>query len=378
VQLVTRLRERLPEMERAILAHLRETSLPKLEQEPTQLAEIRSAIDIGLESELESVMHPDWRGSLPAELSRVTRTAAREGLGLDTVLRRCVVAHGVFEEFVLAEAGEVPIEVLRRVMSDQRPQVDRVMALVAAAYTEEAARLDRPPADSAAERIARSLAGDDFAAPAGVEYDFDLWHVGLILWGPEADLAARLLPERLGSHSLRVPREQGSVWLWLGSERRAVLADLDRFLVHNTPAGASAAVGEPREGLGGWRLTHREAQVAMEVVPWRGQKVTRAKDVTLVAGVMRDETLVRALLETYVAPLGKSSDSRRTLLDTVRAYLSAGENAAATAAGIGVARHTVQRRIRFVEEALGRPLHSCHAELRVALEVQRLTCTRTG
>jgi DNA-binding PucR family transcriptional regulator len=37
-----------------------------------------------------------------------------------------------------------------------------------------------------------------------------------------------------------------------------------------------------------------------------------------------------------------------------------------------VDRHTVQRRLRKVEEALGRLLHSCHAELEVALVLEEL------
>jgi DNA-binding PucR family transcriptional regulator len=37
-----------------------------------------------------------------------------------------------------------------------------------------------------------------------------------------------------------------------------------------------------------------------------------------------------------------------------------------------VDRHTVQRRLRKVEEALGRLLHTCHAELEVALSLEEL------
>ena len=52
------------------------------------------------------------------------------------------------------------------------------------------------------------------------------------------------------------------------------------------------------------------------------------------------------------------------LRETLRAYFAAGFNAATAAAALEVDRHTVQRRLRKVEEALGRLLHTCHAELR--------------
>ena len=53
----------------------------------------------------------------------------------------------------------------------------------------------------------------------------------------------------------------------------------------------SVAVGEPRSGLDGWRLTHREAQAAQEVMLRKPQRLTRARDVILLAAVLRDEAL---------------------------------------------------------------------------------------
>ncbi len=60
------------------------------------------------------------------------------------------------------------------------------------------------------------------------------------------------------------------------------------------------------------------------------------------------------------------------LRETLRAYFAAGFNAATAAAALEVDRHTVQRRLRKVEEALGRLLHTCHAELEVALSLEEL------
>ena len=60
------------------------------------------------------------------------------------------------------------------------------------------------------------------------------------------------------------------------------------------------------------------------------------------------------------------------LRETLRAYFDAGFNAATAAAALEVDRHTVQRRLRKVEEALGRLLHTCHAELEVALVLEEL------
>jgi len=75
------------------------------------------------------------------------------------------------------------------------------------------------------------------------------------------------------------------------------------------------------------------------------------------------------LLDAYLAPLGSGRDGA-VLRDTLRTYFASGGNAASAAASLGVDRHTVQRRLRKVEEAIGRTLDTCRAELEVALRVE--------
>ena len=150
------------------------------------------------------------------------------------------------------------------------------------------------------------------------------------------------------------------------------VSEVERLLAEGAPEGATLALGEPRHGLSGWRLTHHEAQAAQEVALRRPQRVTRARDVILLASVLRDEALAKSLLETYMAPLEGHGDSGAVLRETLRAYFSAGLNAATAAAALAVDRHTVQRRLRKVEEALGRLLPDCHAELVVALGLEEL------
>jgi len=88
--------------------------------------------------------------------------------------------------------------------------------------------------------------------------------------------------------------------------------------------------------------------------------------------------LARSLRETYLAPLDARGDSGPVLRETLRAYFDAGFNAATAAAALQVDRHTVQRRLRKVEEALGRLLHTCHAEIEVALLLEELQLGHFG
>jgi len=102
------------------------------------------------------------------------------------------------------------------------------------------------------------------------------------------------------------------------------------------------------------------------------RQITRARDVILLAATLRDEALARSLFETYLKPLEGHGDSGAVLRGTLRAYFAAGFNAATAAAALDVDRHTVQRRLRKVEEALGRLLPACHAELVVALSLEEI------
>jgi DNA-binding PucR family transcriptional regulator len=176
----------------------------------------------------------------------------------------------------------------------------------------------------------------------------------------------------VGREPLVVRRSDDSAWAWLGGRQPLEIAEIQRCLATGVLGEVTLSIGEPRWGVDGWRLTHREAQAAQQVSLRRSQPLTRASSVILLAAVLRDDALAKSLRETYLAPLDEPGDSGLVLRETLRAYFAAGFNAATAAAALEIDRHTVQRRLRKVEEALGRLLPSCHAELEVALSLEEL------
>jgi sugar diacid utilization regulator len=246
-----------------------------------------------------------------------------------------------------------------------------MMAGVATEYMEELERIRRSPAQRVAERVQRLLAADSPADAAGLDYELDAWHLGLVLTSSRPDVAARTLSAGLNRQLLVVPHGSDSAWAWLGGRQRTVVDEVERYLGAGVLGDVTVAAGEPHWGLEGWRLTHHEARAAQQVMMRRPQPLIQASDVILLAAVLRDEMLAQSLRETYLAPLD-DADSGPGLRETLRAYFDAGFNAATAAAALEVDRHTVQRRLRKVEEALGRLLHSCHAELEVALVLEEL------
>jgi hypothetical protein len=313
----------------------------------------------------------NWTPSLsPAGAARV-RYAARNGIALDTIMQAYYSISTALLGLLVEEIAELPPETLPYMMGIQSQHGHRLMGAITAEYESEIARLDRSPAKRIARCVEKLLAGEP-ADAAELGYDLELWHLGVIALGPKAELFARGLAERLGCRLLFLARSDKTGWFWLGAKRAVPFAELERSVLAGTDKSVSLAVGEPREGADGWQVTHREAQTALAIVLRKPQRLTRCSDVVLPAAVLRDEEMSRFLVDAYLKPLDECRDAE-ALCETLRAYVSHDCNAASAAASLGVDRHTVQRRLRRVEQVIDRPLDACRAELEVALRIDGLS-----
>jgi DNA-binding PucR family transcriptional regulator len=128
-------------------------------------------------------------------------------------------------------------------------------------------------------------------------------------------------------------------------------------------------VGEPGEGLSGWRLSHRQAKAALPIAERRGQAILRYADVALLASILRDDLVATSLHQLYLAPLERARDGGKVARETLRAYFAAEQNISSTAAALGVDRRTVTNRIRSIEELLGHPLQASATDLEIALRL---------
>lgn len=123
-------------------------------------------------------------------------------------------------------------------------------------------------------------------------------------------------------------------------------------------------------GIDGFRLTHAQAQAALRVALHGPQRLTRYAEVALLASVLQDDLLARWLAERYLAQLGEDRDGRM-LRRTLRAYFAAERNTERAAIELGLAPRTIKRRLRVVEEKLGRSIPICQAELEIALSLEQ-------
>lgn len=372
--LVARLRERFPEIEAAVLARVRSLGEPIGGEDVEYLAGLQAAVVEVVEYGLAVIERGDEEWSSPPLAAAVAQAqrAARYGVKLDTVLRRYAAGDRRLVEFIMSEAEHLPAEILRRVMSDQGSRVDRLMATVASEYRSERERIRRSPTIRVAERVQRLLDDEGFTRVEDLDYEFNAWHLGVITKGGKVEGAIRAMASDLDREALSVPRGDETVWAWLGGRKPLAAAEVEDSFLASAPGDTSLAIGEPRRGLDGWRLTHHEAQAALQVMLRQGKRFIRGSDVLLPAAVLRDRALVESLLETYVRSIENLGDSGAKLLKTLQAYLAAEFNSKSTASALGIDRSTVERHLHKIEDHLGRPLWTCHAELKVALELKKL------
>lgn len=372
IAIAAALRERRAEIEGAILTRVHAVSEPPPRGGPEYAEGLRSAVAAGVEYGLEGIERGDQSAPrVPEALLAQARLAARSGVSLDTVLRRYFAGHVLIEDFMVQEAERTELlgpSELKRLLRSQAAIVDRLLAAVSEAHTEEAERRPQGTERRRAERIERLLDGEPLDT-AELGYDFEGHHIGLVASGPGAGEALAALTRSLDARPLSVDREDGTVWVWLGSKRRIHPPELEA-LSPKLPEGLTLAIGEPGEGLTGWQLTHRQARAALSVALRSGDRVVRYADVAFLASALQDELLRATLRDLYLAPLGAERDGGVALRQTLRAYFATDRNASSAAAALGVTRQTVKNRLQAIEERVGPSLAACGTEMEVALRLE--------
>lgn len=367
-ELALRLQERRPEIEEAILARSRSIADPSAVADPEYAQHLKGAVHVALEhalTVLEGATKPS--DPLPAELVAQARLAARNAVPLDAVLLRYLAGHSLLSDFVLQEGGASLAE-LRLALRAQTRLLERVVAAVTDAYRREVEQRHRGADHRRTEQVKRLLAGKPHDI-AELRYELELWHLGVVASGTGAVRALRELATGLDRVLLTARPGGQEIWAWLGGHRRLEAKEvLERARAHSPPE-LMIAIGEPRRGVSGWRVTHRQARAALPVAMRGAHRIVRYSEVALLASVLGDEVLTSTLLELYLAPLAAERDGGAVLRETLRAYFAAARSVSSAAAALGVSRQTVNSRLHVVEERIGRQLDTCTTELQTALRL---------
>ncbi|HEX5929432.1 MAG TPA: helix-turn-helix domain-containing protein [Solirubrobacterales bacterium] len=368
--LAARLQERLPELQRAVATRVYSISDPSEVADPAYLQGLNAALAAALDHRLAGLAAGERRApAIPPILLAQARLDAREGVSLDTVLRRYLAGNALFGDFLAEEAerAEVSSADLRQLLRRQATLYDRLLEAVSEEHGREAQSWPSSSAERRRESVKRLLAGE-LVDGSELGYDLDAHHLALMAKGEGALEAMRALAGRVDRRLLAVCREEEPTWAcWLGGGRPLAAEPTLQALGELAPERVIVTVGEPGEGLAGWRFSHRQAKAALPIAERRGERALRYAEVALPASILRDDLLSSSLHQLYLEPLEEARDGGAAARETLRAYFAAERNVSSTAAALGVDRRTVTNRIRAVEEIFGRPLGGFATELEIAL-----------
>jgi hypothetical protein len=371
-----RLRARRGEIEEATLTRVYGVSRPAETADPEYAHGLRAAVAAALDYGLDALERSEQRAPpIPTALLAQARLAAREGVKLETVLRRYLAGYTLLGDFVIQEVEERgPFEgvALKRLLRAQATLFDDLVVVISEEYGRESEGWIRSHEQRRVEHVKRLLAGELLDSDE-LRYELDDWHLGVIATGPGVTEAIRGLADALDRRLLMVRPGEGSVWAWLGGRHKPSVCEVLELATSSWPAQATLAVGEAGRELGGWRLTHRQARAALSIAQRGSEGQVRYADVALLASALRDDVLADSLNDLYIAPLSGERDGGEALRQTLGAYFAAGCHVSSAAAALDVSRQTVNSRLRAVEERVGRPLSSCTAEIETALRLEGLS-----
>lgn len=371
-----RMRRQFVEIETAVHQRIRSIAEAAPPTDPEYVAGVqeatREAIDYAIAGIETGESLPE---ALPAAVAKQAKRAARSGIPLDTVLRRYHAGDRRLSEWMTGVAGDIPPDALQEIARTQGLIVDRLTAGVAAEFKRELERSGQAPSERLRERVRAVLDGHRDHDPR-LPYDFRGWHLGLIGTGAGVDDGIRRAARQVDRQVLCVPGiSDDRIWAWLGGRAKPDIGNIELGLEQCLPEGASICVGELHPGLEGWRLTHAEAQIALQVAIYMPCRFTKSRDVLLLSAVLRDPRLTESILETFLQPLDGKSGRGPVLRETLRTYFGAERNAATTAQRLKVDRATVRRRLTSVETLLGLKIDTYVPQLQVALAVEELVAT---
>jgi PucR C-terminal helix-turn-helix domain/GGDEF-like domain len=369
-----RLSERGEEFERSALARVHAIAEPAETSDPEYAQGLRQSISAALDYGLAALRHgSEDPPPLPPLLLSQARLAARNGVSLDTVLRRYFSGFALFGDFVIAEAEESSLPKgasVQELLAKEAAHFDRLIEAVSQEHTKERERRFRTPKERQTERVRALLAGEPIDTEK-LGYELEAWHIAALGAGKDAEAAIRCLAETLDRRILLINPGEKTSWAWLGGQRRIPTEAILEKAKGSWPEKTAIAFGEPAKGPEGWRFSHRQAKAALPIAQRQGEAV-RYADVGLLASAMQDEVLAKSLRRLYLEPLEAERDGGMVLRETLRAYFAAGQNVSSAAVGLGVHRDTVTARLRAVEERIGAKLATWATGLEVALRLEEM------
>lgn len=326
---------------------------------------------------------------LPTATLEATRSAVQRQLTLAVVLRSYRLGHEMvwqwlFDRITSRAAGTSQQAAALDLASGWLfAYIDAAVTQTQQLYTAEREAWMRSAAAARAEAIGAILDGrehDQLRAASRLRYELNRHHLGLIAWGIEAasDGRTHSAVEHVVAAVARCVGADATLTHSLGPQTHAAWlsrttpftdTDLDPARLA-APAGVRVALGDPGQGLEGFRRTHIEAAHARRVVtlaePYSAP-VTSYRNVAVTALGTVDAEQASSFVTRVLGRLAADDENTFRLATTLANYLDENCSRTRTAKRLMIHPNTVTYRVQQAKRILGRDIDSDTLDLRVAL-----------
>jgi hypothetical protein len=338
---------------------------------------LKTAVAAALDHGIDAVERDEARAMpIPTALLAQARLAARHRIGLETIMRRYLAGYTLLGDFLTKEAkaqSDIDNDTLTHLLQGQTSVLDRLIESVSEEYKRELVLQAEYSRRLLLQQVDQLLAGHSLATEA-VSYDFEGHHVGIVARGDEPSEHLREIVQPLELRLLHVRRGPEEVWAWLGDKNPIAVADVRAAVTEDSSHQLNIGLGESARGIGGWRLTHQQAEAVMPLLPQLDESCARYADVALLTLAQEDDLLATSLQRIYLEPIERMPAALQ-LLKSLGAYYGARGNVTSAAAAIGINRKTVLNHLRLAEEAIGCSLVAHGTEIETALRLRAFMTT---
>jgi len=330
------------------------------------------------------------------------RALAQRDVPLSALIRAYRIGHNRFVDeamaVLVAHASQAEsLSAAAEFVHQSALWIDRICDLVGQAYERERDRWVSSRSGLRQHWVTKVLEDgplDIGRAEDALNYRFDRWHVGAVMWaddhvltrdlGALVDDARAVIGERLTAlgPALMVPTDEREARLWWAVPEDAVpnSEDMARALI-DAGVAARLAFGTRGRGVDGFRQTLKEAELARLValvgsVGEPSRPVVYYGDVAPVALMLDRLAELRRFVGNVLGELATDDERNGWLRDTLREFLARNRSYAATADALFLHRNTIQYRISQALDKCGANLDD--PDFVVQVHIALLSCRWLG
>jgi hypothetical protein len=370
--------------------------MPELRDDETLAKLLYTSVAENVATALHVLEHDTDTENVTAPMAahEYARRLAQRDIPITVLTRTYRIGHARFVAWLCEETaargydGPLTGAVVAQICAVTFDYIDRVSEQVMETYQRERDQWLLAQAASRAARVRALLAdrADNVdAAELALGYRLRRKHLGVVAWlsgDPSGDKGLARL-EALASQAARVleangrplfvPRDEALAWIWLPLPRDAEVSREIVDLAFDDGIGAArVAIGEPADGLAGFRQTHDEAQrtYGLALVAAPGARVTTYAEVGALALICADADAARRWVIATLGELAIDDEPHARLRETLLMYLVTGSYTV-TAERMMLHKNTAQYRVAKAEDALGAPMGEHRADIELALRACR-------